>query len=241
MKENSSTLTVITVTRNAEAMLERTLKSVREQTCPHLEHLVVDGASHDGTLELIRKYADGLKWVSEPDRGLYDAMNKAIGKASGDYLCFLNAGDTFHAPDTVERIMEECAADILYGETAIVDDTGTFLHMRRLKAPDNLTWKSFKQGMTVCHQAFIVKRELAVPYDLAYRFSSDFDWCIRMTKKAVTVHNTRLTLVNYLNEGMTTANRKASLKERYRIMAKHYGHISTFFHHIWFVVRAVLK
>jgi glycosyltransferase involved in cell wall biosynthesis len=244
MKENNNTLTVITVTRNAEATLERTLKSVQEQTYPHLEHLIVDGASRDGTVELIRKYAEGaqprLKWVSEPDRGLYDAMNKAIGMASGDYLCFLNAGDTFHAPDTVERIMVY-TADILYGETAIVDDKGAFLHMRRLKAPGKLTWKSFKQGMMVCHQAFIVKRELAEPYDLSYRFSSDFDWCIRMTKKAASVHNTRLTLVNYLNEGMTTANRKASLKERYRIMAKYYGHTSTFFHHIWFVVRAVLK
>jgi hypothetical protein len=95
--------------------------------------------------------------------------------------------------------------DILYGETAIVDDKGSFLHMRRLKAPGRLTWKSFKQGMLVCHQAFIVKRELTEPYDLSYRFSSDFDWCIRMMKKATSIHNTRLTLVNYLNEGMTTA------------------------------------
>ncbi|MDR2811201.1 MAG: glycosyltransferase [Tannerellaceae bacterium] len=239
-------LTVITVTRNAEKTLERTLKSVQEQTYPYLEHLIVDGASRDGTVELIRKYAqEKVKWVSEPDRGLYDAMNKAIGMASGDWLCFLNAGDAFYTPDTVERMMHSFdpnkPPDILYGETAIVDDKGNFLYMRRLKAPDRLTWKSFKQGMTVCHQAFIVKREPAEPYDLSYRFSSDFDWCIRMMKKAASIHNTRLTLINYLNEGMTTANQKASLKERYRIMAKHYGHISTFFHHIWFVIRAVLK
>lgn len=245
-------LTVITVTWNAEKTLERTLKSVQEQTYPHWEHLIVDGVSGDGTVELIRKYAEEkvntqerLRWVSEPDHGLYDAMNKAIGMASGDYLCFLNAGDTFYAPDTIERMMHSFDTnklpDILYGETAIVDDKGNFLHMRRLKAPDRLTWKSFKQGMLVCHQAFIVKRELAEPYDLSYRFSSDFDWCIRMMKKVTSIHNTRLTLINYLNEGMTTANHKASLKERYSIMAKYYGHISTFFHHIWFVIRAVLK
>lgn len=239
-------LSVITVTYNAEKTLERTLKSVREQTYPYLEHLIVDGASHDATVELIRRYAqEKMRWISEPDRGLYHAMNKAIGMASGDWLCFLNAGDTFYRPDTVEKMMlafdAENPPDILYGETAIVDDAGAFLHMRRLKAPDKLTWKSFKQGMVVCHQAFIVKRELAEPYDLSYRFSSDFDWCIRMMKKATSIHNTRLILVNYLDEGMTTANQKASLKERYRIMAKYYGHISTFFHHIWFVIRAVLK
>nr|WP_298645761.1 glycosyltransferase family 2 protein [uncultured Proteiniphilum sp.] len=239
-------LTVITVTYNAEKTLEGTLKSVREQTYPAIEQVVVDGRSSDGTVSLIKAYADEkTKWVSEADKGLYDAMNKAISMASGDYLCFLNAGDTFFSLDTVEKMMRsfdgERPPDILYGETAIVDDEGFFLHMRRLKAPDRLTWKSFKQGMVVCHQAFIVKRELAEPYNLSYRFSSDFDWCIRMMKKAASIHNTHLILVNYLNEGMTTTNRKVSLKERYRIMAKYYGHISTFLHHIWFVIRAVLE
>jgi glycosyltransferase involved in cell wall biosynthesis len=239
-------LSVITITWNAAATLERTLRSVREQSWPHIEHLIIDGGSDDGTLELIGRYAhEQLRWVSEPDRGLYDAMNKGAAMAKGDYLCFLNAGDTFFAADTVEKMMltfeDASAPDILYGETAIVDNAGTFLHMRRLKAPEKLNWKSFRQGMVVCHQAFIVKRELFEPYNLAYRFSSDFDWSIRMMKKATSIHNTRLTLINYLNEGMTTRNRKASLKERYRIMARHYGHLSTFLHHLWFVVRALLK
>lgn len=239
-------LSVITITWNAAATLERTLRSVREQSWPHIEHLIIDGGSDDGTLELIGRFAnEQLRWVSEPDRGLYDAMNKGAAMAKGDYLCFLNAGDTFFAADTVEKMMltfeDASAPDILYGETAIVDDAGTFLHMRRLKAPEKLNWKSFRQGMVVCHQAFIVKRELFEPYNLAYRFSSDFDWSIRMMKKATSIHNTRLTLINYLHEGMTTRNRKASLKERYRIMARHYGQLSTFLHHLWFVVRALLK
>lgn len=240
-------LSVITVTYNAEKTLERTLKSVREQTYLHIEHIVVDGKSKDNTLALIRRYQNsGLKWISEPDNGLYDAMNKGADMASGDYLCFLNAGDTFFASDTVEKWMRQIVAqnklpDIVYGETSIVDDSGTFLHMRRLRAPERLTWKSFRQGMLVCHQAFIVKRAIFVSYDLAYRFSSDFDWCVRLMKTAGTIYNTRLTLINYLHEGITTANRKASLKERYRIMAKHYGQVSTFLHHIWFAVRAVIK
>ena len=239
-------LSVITITWNAAATLERTLRSVREQSWPHIEHLIIDGGSDDGTLELIGRYAhEQLRWVSEPDRGLYDAMNKGAAMAKGDYLCFLNAGDTFFAADTVEKMMltfeDASAPDILYGETAIVDNAGTFLHMRRLRAPEKLNWKSFRQGMVVCHQAFIVKRELFEPYNLAYRFSSDFDWSIRMMKKATSIHNTRLTLINYLHEGMTTRNRKASLKERYRIMARHYGQLSTFLHHLWFVVRALLK
>lgn len=237
-------LSVITVTYNAQQTLERTLKSVREQSYPHIEHVVVDGKSTDGTVELIRKYNnEKLTWISEPDKGLYDAMNKAAAMASGDYLCFLNAGDTFFSPETVEKMMQSFDGDpdILYGETAIVDDAGKFLHMRRLSAPETLSWKSFKLGMLVCHQAFIVKRSLFEPYDLQYRFSSDFDWAVRMMKKSKSIHNTHLTLINYLNEGMTTANRKASLKERYRIMTKYYGGISTFLYHIWFALRAVIK
>lgn len=239
-------LTVITVTYNAEEVLERTLKSVREQTYPHIEHIVVDGKSQDGTLALIRQQENPcLKWVSEPDKGLYDAMNKGAAMATGDYLCFLNAGDTFYLPVTVEKMMNSFDAaldpDILYGETAIVDRSGDFLYMRRLSAPEVLTWRSFKQGMLVCHQAFMVKRSIFEPYDLNYRYSADVDWCIRMMKKSRYIHNTHLTLINYLNEGMTTANRKASLRERYRIMVKYYGEISTFLHHIWFIVRAVIK
>ena len=244
-------LSVITVTYNAQHTIERTLKSVAEQSYPHIEHIIVDGESTDSTLSLISKFnpefnsGPNSKIVSESDRGIYDAMNKAAAMATGDYLCFLNAGDTFFGSYVVQLMMQSLdetnAPDILYGETAIVDDNGRFLRMRRLKTPETLTWKSFRQGMVVCHQAFIVKRELFEPYDLSYRFSSDFDWCIRMMKKAKSIHNTNLTLINYLNEGITTANRKASLRERYQIMTKYYGAVSTFFYHSWFVVRAIVK
>ena len=185
--------------------------------------------------------------VSEPDKGLYDAMNKGIGMATGDYLCFLNAGDKFHDKETLQQIAETLKnkdlPDVIYGETAIVDEVGNFLHMRRLSTPEHLNWRSFKQGMLVCHQAFLAKRELALkhPYDMHYRFSADFDWCIRIMKEAKCLHNTRLTLIDYLNEGMTTRNHKASLKERFRIMTKHYGWISTILHHGWFVIRLFYK
>lgn len=240
-------LSIITITYNAAITLERTLKSVKEQTYTDIEHLIIDGNSKDRTLELIQKYDNNkLKWISEPDNGLYDAMNKGIILSSGEYLCFLNAGDTFYATDTVEKIMKSAnsfsqSPDIIYGETAIVDNSGNFLYMRRLNAPETLNWKSFKKGMVVCHQAFIVRKELIKEYDTSYRFSSDFDWCIRIMKKANNIYNSHEILINYLNEGVTTANKKASLIERYKIMVKHYGHISTFLHHVWFLVRLVYK
>ena len=237
---------VITVTYNAAAVLEDTIQSVITQTYHHVEYIIVDGGSTDGTLDIVAQYRDRIATVvSEPDKGLYDAMNKGMRLATGDYLCFLNAGDSFHEDDTLQSIAHSLTGsalpDVIYGQTELVDSEGHFVRMRRLSAPEHLNWKSFRQGMLVCHQAFFAKRALAEPYDLRYRFSADFDWCIRVMKRAHTLHNTRLTLIDYLEEGMTTRNRRASLRERFRIMVKHYGWVSTVLHHAWFVVRAVIK
>ena len=238
---------VITVCYNAQATLEDTIQSVIAQTYHHVEYIIVDGASKDRTLSIINRYRDRIATVvSEPDKGLYDAMNKGLRLATGDYVCFLNAGDSFHEDDTLQQMVHTLREltelpDVLYGETELVDAEGHFVRMRRLQAPEHLTWRSFRHGMLVCHQAFFAKRTLAEPYDLSYRFSADFDWCIRIMKKSKVLHNTHLTLIDYLEEGMTTRNHKASLHERFRIMTKHYGWLSTVAHHAWFVVRAVIK
>lgn len=238
---------IITVTYNAEKVLEDTIQSVIAQTYHHIEYIIVDGASKDGTLSIIDKYRSRIHTVvSEPDKGLYDAMNKGISLASGDYLCFLNAGDCFHEDNTLQQMVHTLSdtelPDVIYGETALVDKERHFLHMRRLSTPEILTWKSFKQGMLVCHQAFFAKRTfaLAEPYNLRYRYSADFDWCIRILKKAHSAHNTHLTMIDYLDEGLTTQNHKASLKERFWIMAKYYGLFSTVAHHAWFVLRVFI-
>ena len=239
---------IITVTYNAGKVLEDTIQSVVFQTYRNVEYIIVDGGSTDNTLDVAHKYQERInKVISEPDKGLYDAMNKGIRMATGDYLCFLNAGDELHENETLQKIVFTLKGkelpDVIYGETAIVDEEGHFLHMRRLSTPEHLHWKSFKEGMLVCHQAFFARRELALanPYDLRYRFSADFDWCIRIMKQSKYLHNTHLTLIDYLNEGMTTQNHKASLKERFRIMTKHYGWISTILHHGWFAIRLFYK
>ena len=237
---------VITVCYNAEATLEDTIQSVISQTYHHVEYIIVDGASKDRTMDIVNRYRDRIAVVvSEPDKGLYDAMNKGIRLATGDYLCFLNAGDSFHEDDTLQQMVHSIHTlqlpDVLYGETELVDHEGHFLRMRRLQAPEHLTWKSFRQGMLVCHQAFFPRRDLVMPYDLRYRFSADFDWCIKIMKKSKVLHNTHLTLIDYLAEGMTTHNHQASLKERFLIMARHYGWASTVAHHAWFTLRLLLK
>jgi len=242
-KQPMPTISIVTVCYQAKEQIERTIVSVLEQSYPGIEYIIVDGNSTDGTREIISRYADKIACViSEPDNGLYDAMNKATGKATGNYLWFINAGDTLYSNNTVREMVNRCMAntnmpDVVYGETALTDSEGNFRRMRRLKAPALLTWKSFKQGMLVSHQSFVVKREIAPLYDLRYRYSSDFDWAIRCLKKARDCSDSGLTLSNYLEEGLTTQNRNTSLKERFHIMARYYGWLPTVLRHIGFAVR----
>ncbi len=233
---------IITVTYNAANTIEATLKSVAAQSFTNFEFIVIDGASSDNTLEQVKQSGIANVIISEPDRGIYDAMNKGLSKSKGQYLIFLNAGDSFHSPHTLQQIatlIGDKRPGVIYGETAIVDHNRNFLRMRRLQAPENLSWKSFANGMLVCHQAFIARKEIAPSYYdfINYRFSADVDWCIRCMKQTNDLFNTHLTLIDYLNEGVTTRNRYKSLIERYRIMCKHYGYFSTFIRHIGFALR----
>ena len=252
---------IITCTYNAESVPQRTLDSVLEQTYSHVEHIIVDGASTDATLDMVEAYkqkSDAEDWChevrvkSEPDRGLYDAMNKGIQRATGQYVLFLNAGDTFPSADTLELVAESVGEGeeppaVLYGDTDVVDDEGRFLRHRRLSPPRRLTWRSFMKGMLVCHQAFYARTDLAkaTPYDLHYRFSADVDWCIRIMRLArrrrLPMRNVGAVVVNFLDGGMTTTNHRASLKERFHVMAHHYGFVPTVIMHAWFVVRSLFK
>lgn len=257
--------TVITITYNAEKVLERTLQSVLTQIYEDVEHLIIDGASKDKTLALAEAYkkasddsGQGHKVIikSEPDEGIYDAMNKGLTQASGDYIVFMNAGDFFPQDDTLEEIAHRCHLNelpsaelpaVLYGNTDIVDGEGRYLHPRRLQPPAKLTWHSFRHGMLVCHQAFYARTDIAknIQYDMQYRYSADVDWCIRVMKEAdrlgLPLYNINKVVANYTEEGATTLHHHESLRERYRVMVQHYGRVSTFLMHCWFAVRSVIS
>lgn len=234
---------VITVTYNAEKTLPRTLRSVKEQTRSDLmEYIIVDGASSDATVSLVRESGIGnVRLVSEPDNGLYDAMNKGRDMARGHYLIFLNAGDAFHSSDVIERLAE--AADendfpgVIYGQTQIVDNMGNRLASRHLEAPRSLTLKSFSQGMVVCHQAFVALKKITAPFDTTFRFSADYDWCIRCLQRSRKNVYVDGVLIDYLSEGVTTGNRYASLRERFKIMSTYYGFWPTLVRHVGFLPR----
>ncbi len=238
---------VITVCRNCRQELERTLKSVAGQSYTDYEHYVVDGNSTDGTVELLKNFENPrLKFVSEPDSGIYDAMNKGMSLTSGKYLIFLNAGDTFHNSEVLAAyaaaIRMNSSPGIVYGQTVIVDSAGRYLRPRHFTAPDVLTFDSFRSGMLVCHQAMAVLRRIAPPYDTRFRFSADFNWviqCLQHSRLNVSLGDT--VVADYLDGGATTRNRLRSLTERFRIMCRYYGVLPTVARHCAFVIRAIKR
>lgn len=242
--EESPLISVITITFNAQDTIGATLESIHSQLFKDYEHIIIDGASSDDTITLARKFSN-VRILSERDQGLYYAMNKGLDMARGKYLLFLNSGDTFHNSDTLGAYADRARRgdDIIYGDTVIVDNDRHIIGRRHLTAPPTLTFESFAKGMLVCHQAFMVKRELAPKYDVRYRYSSDYDWTVRCIKNADPRNCTNLQLItiDYLSDGLTDKNKFKSLRERYRIMSQHYGGVSTFFRHIEFIFRALRR
>lgn len=237
-------ISIITITFNAESEIYHTMLSVAGQSCRDFEHIIIDGASTDNTLKIARSIGGkNLRILSEPDNGLYDAMNKGIKLATGKYLLFLNAGDAFHSPDVLMEYAREARKnpDIIYADTVIVDANRNIIGPRHLSAPEILTFESFSNGMLVCHQAFMVRHDLAPKYDTSYRLSADFDWCVKCLKKSKPgqCSNLHIVAIDYLSDGLTDKNKRASLIERFNIMRKHYGFVPTVAKHFSFLCRAI--
>lgn len=226
-------LSVITVVYNNVQDIERTLLSVLHQSYPEIEYLVIDGASTDGTKEVLEKYTGKIStFVSEPDKGIYDAMNKGLRLATCDYVLFMNSGDTFYDAKTVERVFASAAnTDIYYGETEMIDEKGNPLGRRRHEAPAHFTYKSFRYGMSVSHQAIYIRRSLTSFYDPKYQLSADIDWILSAVKKAKKIIRVDGYVAKYLVGGMSKKKHRQSLAERFQIMRKHYGLLPTIFNH----------
>lgn len=231
---NKPVLSVITIVYNNAKDIERTMLSVLNQSYPNIEYIVIDGASTDGTLDIIKKYENRLaKLISEKDKGIYDAMNKGLALATGDYVLFMNSGDEIYESETVEKVFATIPnADIYYGETEMYDENWQSLGQRRHQAPAQFTWQSFKYGMNISHQAIYVKRSLTEPYNLRYKYSADIDWIIKIAKKASNIANTHLYVAKYLVGGMSKQKHWESLKERFHILSHYYGFAANIINHI---------
>jgi glycosyltransferase involved in cell wall biosynthesis len=233
----SPLISIITVVYNSENYIERTIKSIKEQTSQNFEYIIIDGSSTDETLNIISRYKDDIDvLISEPDKGLYDAMNKGLQQAKGKYVWFINSGDRLFSTDTVERIenlyQQYPHADIFYGQTLLADENDHVTGMRRKVAPENLTAKSLTMGLVVCHQSILVRREIAPAYDLSYKIAADYEWVLASLEASKEIVNTYLILSRFLENGFSSHNVKRALKDRLIIMLKHYGFITTAYAHV---------
>lgn len=225
-------LSVITIVFNNAKDIERTVLSVLNQTYNNIEYIIIDGGSTDGTVKVIRKYENKITWVSEKDNGIYDAMNKGLQMAKGEYVLFMNSGDEIYDSRTVENVFASFPnADIYYGETEMYDERWTSLGKRRHQIPDKFTWKSFKYGMNVSHQAIYIKKSITVPYDEKYQLSADIDWIIKAAKKAKTIVKVPGYVAKYLVGGISKKRHRQSLQERFAIFSKYYGFLPNLFNH----------
>lgn len=235
-------VSIVIVTYNAAEELRATLANIARSNYPAFEVVVIDGASTDHTASVVEDFSGVVNYyVSEPDSGIYDAMNKGLRAATGEYVWYVNAGDLIHGPESITRIFDGRPenADIYYGETLVRSGEGKELGLRKKKLPERLTWKSFRRGMVVCHQSILVRREIAPEYDLRYRYAADVEWVLVALKRAKTVVNTHTILSEFFLGGASTVHRRESLRERYDIMKRYFGTIPTWWAHIRFMFDAL--
>jgi glycosyltransferase involved in cell wall biosynthesis len=208
-----ATISVITVVYNGAATLEATLQSIAAQTWQHVEYIIVDGGSTDGTLALIEKYKDHIaSWVSEPDKGVYDAMNKGIRMATGDFLYFLGSDDCFHDADVLQAMFGNEpveAVDILYGD--VVSPS----YKSRYDGPFDYA-KLLRRN--VSHQAAFYRRTLFDRfgnYDLRYRMHADWEFNLRCFRdNTVRTKYKPVLVASFGAEGISAGHDLPFLRER---------------------------
>jgi len=218
-------VTVITAVRNGLPALARTLASVREQTWPDVEHIVMDGASTDGTIEVLRAAGGRVSFASEPDRGLYDAMNKGIERVEDPdrYVLFLNADDTFAASDALGRVLSASRGeDLIYARLERLDES---LGDRDVIGRE-VRGRAMLYGMRCHHQATLCRRSVfdrVGRFDLAYRIAADYDWMVRVFKdNGVSKRFVPATISTMGRGGVSDRRYLDSVRERWRIVRRHY-------------------
>ena len=202
---------IITINFNDKEGLSRTIKSVIDQTFKDFEYIIIDGGSTDGSVDIIKQYADHISyWISEKDKGVYNAMNKGIAQAKGDYLVFMNSGDCFHTPDIL-RLMSDYQEDIICGKVLKGDTTIPSGHYK-----PTITLVDLMRG-SLPHQAMFIKKEVMVkhPYDENYKILSDWKFCIQaLVFDNCSFRNSDVIVADYDISGISTNSNGLLAKER---------------------------
>lgn len=210
-------ITVITVCRNSSKLLEHTIQSIISQDYSNFEFIIVDGDSTDNTLEVIKKYEKKIdKWVSEADKGIYDAMNKGVRMAIGDYCIFMNAGDAFASSGVLSQVFSEpIEADVIYGDVIKTDKNGNILK-KQAEAPHNA------HRMYFCHQSAFTRTDCLrdYPYDTKYTMSADFKLYKTLWKKGKKFKQIHIPISIFDTNGVSNTNRSEGLAQNIAIISE---------------------
>lgn len=233
-------ITVVTVVRNGRRSIEQTIQSVLKQSYENVEYIVIDGASTDGTQDIISYYKEKIAyWVSEPDEGIYDAMNKGIEFATGEWINFMNAGDTFYSNNVLENIFHKSDkyADVIYGDHVLVYNAD---YSRRCRAGEV---KDLWRGMIFCHQSSFVKTSLMKKnmFNCRFRIAADFEVLYSLALTNHTFHNTGLIIASVAADGLSGVNTLAAVMEQRKIVVGRSGTMLKNGCYIYFVIKRIGK
>ncbi len=239
----SPLISIITVVYNRRTTLPLTLASVFGQTYPHVEYIIIDGASTDGTVEYLEQYRSQLGYfASAPDAGLYDAMNKGLDRATGDFCLFLNAGDAFYTPDSLAELVAEITdPDVYYYGTAVMTDGK---HIYRLNPMARPVGPLFPARGLPNHQASLFPRAFYQNnrYDLSFRIAADDDYKIRALRAYPNQHIPSLTVIFELGGLSRDLSRFRSVRQRWQdAWALHHKHFPGNRARAWRTAKFLLK
>lgn len=217
-------ITIITVCFNAEKTIEETIKSVKMQTYKNIEYIIKDGKSKDNTLKIAKKYKNNIsKIISSKDKGLYDAMNEGVKKASGEIIYFLNADDVLVDKHLIEEVAKEFEKD---NDLDMVFGDVEFFYLEKnkiVRISRNASINDLKNGSMPPHQGSFVKKKWLqkYPFDLKFKSSSDFDFFCNLLKESPKVKKINKVIAKMLIGGVSSGD--ISYKETEQVIKKHFG------------------
>lgn len=245
MRDNFPKVTVITVTYNSGTTLRKTFESVANQSYKNIEYIVIDGGSNDDTLRIIAEYGQYISyWVSEPDKGIYNAMNKGIDHATGKLVYFLNADDYFYDNHTIEDVAKAYSRfgcpDVIYG------DVMTYSASRRStgRSGRNIGLSEVKKGRVICHQAIFMRKKILEKYRFneEYRIAADYELQVKCLKdRHRFVYMDRI-IAYYCIDGLSSSlsGKRDTVYEKMRIIQSHFGPV-TFYRFYIFAQMKLLR
>ncbi len=233
-------ISVITVCYNSGAVIEKTIQSAVSQTYEDYEYIIIDGASKDNTIDIINKYKDRIsKIISEKDKGIYDAMNKGVANASGDYIIFLNADDVFLHENVLKFASEKMtdSRDLYYGDLIFLEKKDGKINNRR---QDNVNYVYLCGGM-LFHPAIFASKKLFEKiglFDIQYKIAADYDWILRaLVKNRATCSYLDMPITIFAQgEGVSsnTENKCFQKQERISVQRKYFSKIMIVVSNFWY-------